>query len=174
MNEKYWHFHKSGRRAGNPLARCRDCQNWAKLKEPGQSGWVPAIRLLDLVNELIGRVGISEAARRMNGNPNTLRDIRDGYTTRIQKRTAHRLILAVAECRKKGEMIHKASVKHGSLARGKHPRKVKRISEQSGPVYPDLEREIRKRERESWQKSRLEGVERQERHEEELNEMAGY
>lgn len=102
LDEQHWHFHRSGSNAGQPVARCKLCANWAKLvTKDGQHGLVDAGRLRQFARELVDRCDGFEPAERAHGvAASTLRAIVGGESTRVQKRVAARLLLALSEQRK--------------------------------------------------------------------------
>lgn len=144
--EKYFHQNKSGEREGQFSARCRICQNWPKLKNPGLSGYVPATEVKVWFEEGIRRVGVMEFSRRAGLSPTTVKNVLSGKYKRVQKKTVKRVMMAVISMRRKNEVYHKDSIRHGASARG---RKVKRPTERTHFYKPggDDDNEYRRRRR---------------------------
>lgn len=102
MDEEHWHYHRTGPKAGQPVARCRLCTNWAKLVvKDGPHGTVPAAKLHHLVKELVDRCeGCPECQRRHGLRAETLRLILTREQATVQKKTAQRILQALAEQRR--------------------------------------------------------------------------
>jgi hypothetical protein len=110
LTDDYWYFHKTGKRVGKPSARCKNCQNWTKLQNPGMSGtvWVEQIRPHTM--ELVQRCGTLTAAEKWSSvSWNTLRDIVESEPKRVQKRTARKILEALESRRKYDRKNHETS-----------------------------------------------------------------
>jgi hypothetical protein len=164
VTDQYWYFHKTGKKIGKPIARCKACVNWHRLKNPtGNQGTIEIKKVMPLFLEARNRVGHVELARRMEVSQTTLNEIFAGMTTKVQKRTAHKLIVVLHDLRKQGIMRHKKSIFHGAEVRGRKERKVQKPHEQYGPVYPTLENEYRASEAKRKQEARQSNPEMRER-----------
>ena len=141
VTDRYWYFHKSGKKAGQPLHYCKTCSNFHRLKNPTKTnqGTVPAEQVLPILQEIIARVGKSEAARLIEVSPNTNAEILNGSTKRVQKKTAARMINTLRQLRKGGVIRHRKSIRHGSKLRDRKERKVRKVNEQNGSIFPELE-----------------------------------
>src|SRR5262249_4188412 len=54
IDRQHWNFHQSGRYQGKPVARCKACQNWAKLvHKDGPHGLTAAATVLPYLKELL-------------------------------------------------------------------------------------------------------------------------
>src|SRR4249919_4013603 len=88
--DEYWHFHKSGPNAGKPVARCRICTNWHKMRDPQSMGnnhgytlWAP---IKPLYEELLLRCdgNQAEVARLSGVHRRTINQAHHGHRNRIQ------------------------------------------------------------------------------------------
>lgn len=103
VDEDTWYFHRSGPKAGQPLARCKLCVNWNKLvKKDGPHGFVKVTpQLKALAKELADRCDGYPAVERLYGiRGETLRVVVAGEQGQMQKKTVARLFLALSERRK--------------------------------------------------------------------------
>jgi len=102
IDHQHWNFHKSGRYQGKPVSRCKACQNWAKLvHKDGPHGLTAAAAVLPYLKELLERCGsYDQMERRYRINETTTRDLLTGVQARVQKKTAQRILAALAEQRK--------------------------------------------------------------------------
>ena len=104
VNENFWNFHRSGPKKGQPVARCKLCVNWTKLLDPsGPHGFATvSAELRQLATELVERCNNSAyRLRHQHGlRPETVKAIAAGTHTRIQKRTAAKILSALVEQRK--------------------------------------------------------------------------
>lgn len=117
--EKYFHVRHSEYRDGQFVSRCRLCVNWEKLKSPGISGYVSLDIAHPFFLEAVNRVGHEEVARRIGMNPDNLRKILQKQRTYVQKRNLRKLMLELISMRRKGEVRHRDSIRHGSAKRGR-------------------------------------------------------
>jgi hypothetical protein len=101
VDEAHWHYHRSGPLAGQPVARCKLCQNWAKLQtKAGAHGLVPASRVRQLTQELVDRCdGYRQVEQRHGIAESTLRGLLAGQA-RVQKTTAQRILQALDQQRR--------------------------------------------------------------------------
>jgi len=104
LTPDYWHFHRSGERQGQPVARCKSCTNWDKLhKKDGPHGLVTVdSAFLLLLQELVDRCGSFKAAGRKTGmSPTKLKALADSsHPVRVQKRTAQLILNALGDQRR--------------------------------------------------------------------------
>lgn len=103
LTPEHWNFHRTGRDAGKPVARCRRCTNWSKLRDKdGPHGLIAPDVLLPLLRELVERCeGVYGVERAHGLRAVTLQNILEGTHTRVQKRTAAKVIAALAEQRRR-------------------------------------------------------------------------
>jgi|SRR5215831_7104651 len=126
VTEEHWHFHRSGPKAGQPVARCKLCTNWTKLlKKDGPHGFVkvtPQLRLL--TKELADRCDGHYAVERLHGiRGDTVLMIITGDKQQIQKKTATRLLSALSEQRKEDR-------RNGASARFNTAKKIQAAKEE--------------------------------------------
>lgn len=104
VNENNWNFHRSGPKAGEPVARCKLCVNWTKLLDPsGPHGFATvSVELQTFAKELVERCnGSAHRLRHHHGvRPETVKAIAAGTHKRIQKKTALKILRALNEQRK--------------------------------------------------------------------------
>jgi len=170
-----FHVRRSKGREGELISRCKTCVNFRKLKNPGTNhGWIPIDKqIFEHVQEMVNRVGIVHASRLSEINENTLRSILNEETERIQKRTYARILSTIRLQRENGMLYHKKDIRAGIERKQKNGvklRKVYRPSDQSGPVYPEIEQEQRNKEAQWKRASRA----RQKAREDQLERLSGY
>src|SRR5262249_26433095 len=102
IDRQHWNFHQSGRYQGKPVARCKACQNWAKLvHKDGPHGLTAAATVLPYLKELLERCGsYDQLQKRYHVLETTARDLLTGTQTRLQRKTAQRILAALAEQRR--------------------------------------------------------------------------
>jgi len=102
VDEEHWHYHRTGPKAGQPVARCRLCTNWAKLQtKTGPHGLVPAAKVRWLAKELVDRCdGCPGVERRHGIREETIRALVAGTQARVQKTTAQRILQALDQQRR--------------------------------------------------------------------------
>lgn len=102
LDARHWHFNRSGARAGLPLARCKQCQNWGKLLvKEGPHGVVAAEPVRAYGRELVERVGSYDRVEALYGiGRTTLQPIVSGERPSVQRRTAQRVLTALATQRR--------------------------------------------------------------------------
>lgn len=102
LTPRYWHFVRSGRRTGLPLSRCKQCQNWAKLQhKDGPHGVIDVGNVRRHATELLERCGsYATVSRRYGINDTTLAPVVRGVSSRVQLRTAQRILTALTEQRR--------------------------------------------------------------------------
>ena len=104
LDEEHWNFHRSGAKKGEPVSRCKLCQNWGKLVEKkGPHGWVTiGPQEIFFIRELVDRCGsVLETARRHGLGVERLRSLASATEpVRVQKRTIARILTALAEQRR--------------------------------------------------------------------------
>ena len=165
-----FYVHKSGRRKGLPVSRCKRCINWDKLKNHhANHGTVPSDEIQPFLREMVNRVGLYEASRLSGIAPNTIPPILDGTTKRVQKRTAMKILSTVDHQRRNGILYHKKDIAAGVRTKKKF-RRIEAPWEQYGPVYPELEA----RWRAELATARREARRRQREREDALERLTGY
>jgi hypothetical protein len=123
--EKYFYFYKTGMYRGQIYGRCRRCVNWKRIKKcPEKSGVVPIDEIRPFFIEAVNRVGLTEASRRIGMHYQNVKTIIDGNRTKVLRTSAEKVILAVMEMRKNGEVRHRDSIHFGASARGVPEKKV--------------------------------------------------
>lgn len=106
---------------------CRSCVHYKKHKKKQPNhGFVPFSRVWWIFEEMIGRLGHMEAARRTDIHPDTLGRMKKGIRSYVQKRTVAKAIAVLREIRRAGEFRHRDSISHGAYLRGRKERVVKR------------------------------------------------
>lgn len=123
--EKYFYRSKSGREKGKFYHRCRLCSNWEHLKSPGLSGMVPNKLVRPYFIEGVNRVGMMEFARRTGLSANTINWTINGRKKHVQKMTVRVVMMEIISMRRKNEVRHRDSIKHGSEIRGRTEKAVK-------------------------------------------------
>jgi hypothetical protein len=135
LDPEHWHFHRSGRKQGLALARCRDCANWDKLqKKGGPHGYAVVNRPLlhQLLNELIQRCGsIREVYRRYGISESTIDKLLRSDHERVQKRTIQKILAALYEQRKR-DRVSGTSSKRFLRARRAHAQAEGQLEAQYG------------------------------------------
>jgi hypothetical protein len=102
--EKYFYFLKIGPRRGRPVARCRLCHNWAKLKSPGSHhGLVPVDKVHPFYAEAVNRVGMMELHRRSGLSIGHLSQVLTKRIKHVKKEQARRLMLELVSIQRKNE-----------------------------------------------------------------------
>jgi len=101
VTPEHWYFHKSGRSTGKPVTPCRTCVNWKKLiNKGGPHGLVAAAMVVPWARELVERCDGLYRVQRLHGiGETTLRAIVNGDNPHVQKRTAQRILVALASQR---------------------------------------------------------------------------
>jgi len=101
---------------GQPRSTCRTCDSYQKNSEPlvdftvQYAGWF---------EHVVNRLGVMEAARRLNISQSGLRNIRRNNPLKIKRRTARQIVSLVHELNGTNEVRHKDSIRHGSYLRGR-------------------------------------------------------
>src|SRR4029077_298468 len=110
-------------RNGKIRARCRSCESKAK----GSENLVPLTdSYLGQVDHIVNRLGVMEAARRLEIAQASLWNIRNKRVRKLKARTARKIIVLVKTLNETGEVRHKDSIKHGAKMRGKPEREVQK------------------------------------------------
>lgn len=108
-------FFKTGKRAGKPMSQCKKCERSRK----GRAGMIEMDQVRFIFDELQRRVGRAEVIRRLGVSRNFwLRFDHCVYKTINRKTVIHALLL-LRELRESETAIHKDSIKHGAIARGR-------------------------------------------------------
>lgn len=103
---KYFYFRKTGKQAGRPVARCRLCHQWNKLKSPGSlHGYVPVEKVLPFYTEAINRIGMTELSRRARVSLHHLGDVVMGKQKVVQKATLRKVMLELVSIQRKNEYL---------------------------------------------------------------------
>ena len=120
LTDSYWHFNRSGRRAGSALTYCKLCRQWQRMT----GTLVPAKTLQPYARELVERCGGYLTAQRLHGiNDTTLFTLSAGRQGRVKLDTARRLLVALGEQRKLDR-------RNGASKRFIEARKAQALSEQ--------------------------------------------
>jgi len=133
---------------GQPRSTCRACDSYQKNSEPlvdftvQYAGWF---------EHVVNRLGVMEAARRLNISQSGLRNIRRNNPLKIKRRTARRIVQLVHELNGSQEVRHRDSIRHGSYLRGREE-KTPTIKEHYYKRDGDVEK-ISDRERKRQQRS---------------------
>ena len=99
LDHEHWSFHLSGRRAGKPFTHCKLCRRLESIDR--WHGLVPAAEVLPWLSELISRCDGVLGVHATHGiAKTTLYKLASGEHSRVQKRTAQRILSALAEQRK--------------------------------------------------------------------------
>lgn len=105
--DKYYHVRKSnggGHREGELLSRCRLCQNWSRLANPGsEHGYVRASDVRHYYAEAVNRIGLLELANRSGLSYNALTSVLTGKTRFVQKAKFKKVLLELISMRRKNE-----------------------------------------------------------------------
>jgi hypothetical protein len=105
-----------------PRSRCKACESHAK----GSENLVKLSNLyLGNIDHIVNRLGVMEAARRLEISQASLWNIRNKRVRKLKARTARKILLLVKALNETGEVRHKKSIKHGAAMRGRPERKVK-------------------------------------------------
>lgn len=179
LTREHWHFYASGRRKGRSLYPCRLCRATSRAKQPTTNvGLVPvAGRLREVVTELLGRVGVAEAVRLTGLSDTTVRALKIGRKTHVRRHTAAVILAVTRELRQGGVMYHRLDAKQGAGVRRRRSRPllpVRKISDQIGAVYPDLEAVVRRQDADRARTYRERIKKEQAEREERLLDLQGY
>lgn len=105
---------------------CIHCSQYKKHKNKQPNhGYVSMEQVWWIFDELIRRVGHTEAARRINMSSNGLRLIKKRERRQVQKFTLARAISALRDARQKNEFRHRDSICHGAYLRDREEKEVK-------------------------------------------------
>lgn len=85
-------------------------------------GWVEAPRYQFIFIELVRRLGVMEASRRIEITQRNLYNILNNRNKFIQVETIRRAILVLRVARANNEARHRDSIKHGAYLRGRQER----------------------------------------------------
>lgn len=103
-SEKYFIFKKSD---GRPVARCRLCHNWAKLKSPHPGslhGYVPVADVRPFYIEAVNRVGLAELSRRSGVSISHISAVlTDRNKQFVEKATLRKIMLELVSMQRKNE-----------------------------------------------------------------------
>lgn len=125
--DQFWHY-KSGRHKNQPYYICDACR---KLKQNARAharanhnpdlDLVPLKRYRWIFEEIVRKVGRTEAIRRLKGGPNLILSILDGRGGHksMRRGTVRKGIKVLAEIRANNELRHRDSIHHGSYLRGR-------------------------------------------------------
>jgi hypothetical protein len=103
LHPDYWNFYLSGHRAGKPLHHCKACRAWERMLAAQNSPHrlVARPEVLPWIEELIRRCDTVVGVERRHGIPvSTLWPLASGHRLSMQRRTAARILSALAEQRK--------------------------------------------------------------------------
>lgn len=103
------------KKSGKPRSMCTACDNARK----GAGTRISVTPIRTALDEIIRRVGRSEAARLCGVDPDTIYMISYKKTRRINRETAKKILAALAELRQGDVVRHRDSIKHGSHLRGR-------------------------------------------------------
>ena len=102
--EKYFHFHRKGKYAGQPLPRCRLCVNWNKIQSPGSHQGYVSIRVAQqFFVEATNRIGAWELAQRTGLSPTTIRKVLTTTEGNIRKTVLRKVMLELTSIQRKRE-----------------------------------------------------------------------
>lgn len=106
-SDKYFYIKKSGPTAGRPVARCRLCHNWDKLKNPTRGslhGYVPVDKVRPFYIEAVNRVGAEELSRRSGVSiGHILRVLTDRNKRFVEKATLRKIMLELVSMQRRDE-----------------------------------------------------------------------
>lgn len=201
--EYWYHYKRGSRggskRGESPWSyMCRACYRHRYYQRRGENkGWtLLSPRARWAVHELVGRLGMMEACRRAELSNTTVRKmIDDRGTRRFHRESVLKVLLALREARQGGEMRHRDSVRYGATVRREsnvkgwtrpdgavipdhvrppgRERKALRVSQQAGPVFPEIEALERREDAERQRAKRAHQKEQAER-ERRLLDLTGY
>lgn len=99
-----FYVHKSGPRKGKPFSRCARCWNWQR-DHPQRSvrDRVPLDRFMPIYDELVRRIGQTQAARRIGVAVDTLSRRRLSGKESVEPGTFERAVAVLHEARVNGE-----------------------------------------------------------------------
>ena len=106
---KYYYFRKSN---GRPLANCRLCHVWDKVKNPGSHhGFVPIVIARPFYVEAVNRIGMTELSRRSGLSLHHLQSIylRPGKKY-VRKLSLRKVMLELVSMHRKSEFNHSPRV----------------------------------------------------------------
>ena len=105
------------RKDGKPRSWCIACE----LHRSKRS--VPLVDYTDsyygFVRSIVNRLGVEEAARRMQISQQALWQLRFGRKRKIKRKTAESILRVAQDLRQSGEVRHRDSIRHGSYLRGR-------------------------------------------------------
>lgn len=110
--EKYFYFHKSGKSKGKPVARCRLCNNWSKVKSPGSyHGLIPVSVAQKYFIEATNHIGLMELSRRTGLSRTTIRKGITAIEGSIHKSVLRKVMLELTSIQRKNEYSISAAAK---------------------------------------------------------------
>jgi hypothetical protein len=115
---KYFYF----TRRGTYYNRCRLCVVWSYAEIPEDAGFIPVDKVIPFFKEAVFRVGKMETCRRIQLTDKRLRQILGGESQFVKKATFKRLMIELVSMRRKNEVRHKDSIRHGASMRGRTER----------------------------------------------------
>jgi hypothetical protein len=143
----FW-THKRGARAGKPMSQCIACERVKRGRDPN-SGLIEVDRVYFIFRELQYRLGKAETCRRLGISENLWYRLDNRIYKKMYRETARKAILLLKELRENRVVRHRASIRHGSLARG-HREKTVGIGDHADKFYngtDDHEAEYRRERR---------------------------
>lgn len=90
---------RTGARAGEHLARCKECRNRDRVKHTESSGYLPLLTVWWIFDEVQRRIGTKEACSRLGVSDNNYRMILYLRNKQVQKRIVARTIVLLRELR---------------------------------------------------------------------------
>ena len=101
---KYFYFLNKGPRALRPIARCRLCHHWARLKNPGQlQGLVPVADVAPFYVEVVNRIGMTELHKRSGLSLNHINGVLSRSYKHVRRAQVRRLMLELVSIHRKKE-----------------------------------------------------------------------
>lgn len=96
------------------------------------------------LDELIRRLGVAEAGRRVGISDKTVTTIHRKQVYKVKRKTARKIIAALHEVRQAEEVRHRKSIRHGAYLRGREEKTPQHRSEFYKPTG-DTDLEFRRR-----------------------------
>jgi hypothetical protein len=107
----------SGRRKGRPFSQCKAC-HLARKRADTRNQMILYSRVEFVFQELHNRLGKMETCRRLGVAPSFFSRRKHEGLKKIQRETVIKAMRALKECREKGEVRHRNSIRRGATIRG--------------------------------------------------------
>lgn len=125
---------------GKYRSQCNDCDAFYH----GSESMVKFSQYEWMVVELVNRLGVEEAARRIGISQQTMYHWRNRKPLKIKRKNARKVVNTLATVRKAGEVRHRDSIRHGSLVRN-HKEKIPVDQRDFYKPHGDYDNEVKRK-----------------------------